>query len=171
MNGYTYKYAITIVNPDSFVKLAKITATIDAADWTVTIINSAGTLTYASGTQFEVNGFATTTIYVMLICSDGKSTSVPGVSLSVVLTDKDGGIQTMTTSSSGLTVIGNTATGTLTAGEAEVSQTAATASGTDVELNAKALSTTFWVMTVLTVLTMLLMFWAGMKRGVFSRRK
>jgi len=171
LNGYTYKYAITIVNPDSFVKLAKITATIDAADWTVTIINSAGTLTYASGTQFEVNGFATTTIYVMLICSDGKSTSVPGVSLSVVLTDKDGGIQTMTTSSSGLTVIGNTATGTLTAGEAEVSQTAATASGTDVELNAKALSTTFWVMTVLTVLTMLLMFWAGMKRGVFSRRK
>lgn len=171
VNGYTYKYAITIVNPDSYLKLAKVTATIDAADWTVTIINSAGTLTYASGAQFEVNGFATTTIYVMLICADGSSTSVPGVSLSVVLTDKNGGTQTMTTTSSGLTVSGNTATGTLAAESAKMSQTASTASGTDVELKAKALSTTFWVLTVLTVLVMLLMFWAGMKRGVFSRSK
>lgn len=173
VNGYAYKYAITFDNTNSYLKLATVSAQLTSADadWSVYLIDADGAWIKESGGVFNLAGYATTTVYVMLICADGEASSVPGITVTATVAAIDGSAETLETSSSALTVTDNQASGTLTAVTAAVDQTDGGASGDSVTDSAASLSTTFWVLTVLTVLVLALMFYEGSKRGVFTRKK
>lgn len=175
-SGSVYKYAITIRNSNQYMEKATVEASFvdsSVADWNIFVTDGTGYIVYAAtGTEaFTLNGFSTTTLYVMVINTDGESSEVPKVSLSVTVTKNDGTAVTLTTSSSEISVAGNVATvSELEAQSANLSTDSASASDGGASAEGKKISMTFWTLFVLTVLVLLLMIWTGSKRGVFARK-
>lgn len=166
VSTYQYLYAITIVNNDCYLKTAVITATTDSI-WSVVIVDGDQYLVYASGSSFSVNGYSSTTIYVMVMCSDGSSTDVPDVTISVSISGA-----TLGTHSTGtVTVSGSVASATLSPQDVDLDSSDTSASGTNIYNTASTVPVLFWVLLALCVLGLIFMVWTGSKRGVFSRKK
>ena len=154
VDGYSYKYAVAIHNTDAAFKSVNITAAIvgDATGWSINITDTSGY--YVKGdsvTNWKANGLNDTIFYVMLSKADGTGMNATVPSISV-------------------TVSGNAtlATTTLDPAIGTLKESDVTVTGAD---DKKAgLAPAFWIFTVLTILMFLVLLWAGMKRGVFSRR-
>ena len=115
--GSVYRYAITIVNPNSNLEYANVTASLSDSSvtgWKVFVVDSTGYIIYAgdSTEKFDLNGFSTTALYVMVINTDGSSTAVPKVKVDVTVTDVAGNAVSLKTDSSEITVSGNVASAT-----------------------------------------------------------
>ena len=174
--GSVYRYAITIVNPNSNLEYANVTASLSDSSvtgWKVFVVDSTGYIIYAgdSTEKFDLNGFSTTTLYVMVINTDGSSTAVPKVKVDVTVTDVAGNAVSLKTDSSEITVSGNVASAAaLEAQTADLSLDSGSVSDGGASNEGKKISMTFWALFILTVLVLLLLIWTGSKRGVFSRK-
>ncbi|WP_400238631.1 carboxypeptidase regulatory-like domain-containing protein [Methanomethylophilus alvi] len=174
--GSVYRYAITIVNPNSNLEYANVTASLSDSSvtgWKVFVVDSTGYIIYAgdSTEKFDLNGFSTTTLYVMVINTDGSSTAVPKVKVDVTVTDVAGNAVSLKTDSSEITVSGNVASAAaLEAQTADLSLDSGSVSDGGASNEGKKISMTFWALFILTVLVLLLIIWTGSKRGVFSRK-
>ncbi len=162
---YEYLYAVTITNNDCFMKTATITATTDSG-WTIVITDGDQYLIYESGSSFDVMGYTTTTIYVKVICSDGTSTDVPDVNITVSMS----GV-TLKTNSSDVSISGSTATMVLSPQDIDLESSDMSASGTNIYNSQASVPMFFWVLMALSVLGLIFIVWTGSKRGVFARRK
>jgi len=100
------------------------------------------------------------------MCSDASSSVVPGMTITV----SSNGL-TLATNSSGVTISGSTATTKLSAQEADMDETAMSASGNNIFNSASTVPIMFWVLLALCVLVLIFTAWAGTKRGVFVRKK
>ena len=168
VNSHEYQYAITITNNDCYQKSVTISATFTeiSTGWVYVLSNKDGSLIYSDGASYNVKGYGTTTIYVKVMCSDASSSVVPGMTITV----SSNGL-TLATNSSGVTISGSTATTKLSAQEADMDETAMSASGTNIFNSASTVPIMFWVLLALCVLVLIFTAWAGTKRGVFVRKK
>lgn len=153
VNGYAYKYAVTVDNTANGLPAAVTVSASSAGTWAAYVTDSGGYEVFeSSGHTFYAAAYKTSVFYVMLVNPEGKEVPVPGANISV-----QAGDTTKTVAASASTV--NT----------EVIESDAT--GKDIEGKEKALSGTFWALLVVSVIVLLVMVWGGMRRGVFSRRK
>lgn len=166
VSTYEYLYAITIVNNDCYLKTAVITVTTDSI-WSAVISDVNQYVILESGGSFSIKGYASTTIYVKVMCKDGSSTDVPDVQISVTMSG-----QTLGTESTGtVTISGSTATATLSPQEVDLDSSDMSASGDNIYNSPSTVPVLFWVLLALCVLGLIFIVWTGSKRGVFSRKK
>ncbi len=174
-SGSVYRYAVTIRNSNPYMEKATVAASfVDSSvtDWKIFFTDSTGYIIYADGTEpFKLNGFSVTTLYIMLINTDGESSEVPKISVSVTVTDVGDSPVSLSTSSEEIAVTGNVAAASeLEAQSASLSTDSASASNGGASAEGKKISMTFWALFVLTILVLLLIIWIGSKRGVFARK-
>jgi len=166
VSTYEYLYAVTIVNKDCYLKTAVITATTDSG-WSAVISDVNQYVILESGGSFNINGYASTTVYVKVMCKDGSSTEVPDVHITVTMSG-----QTLGTESTGtVTISGSTATATLSPQEVNLDSSDMSASGDNIYNSPSTVPVLFWVLLALCVLGLIFIVWTGSKRGVFSRKK
>lgn len=153
VNEYSYKYAFTFVNNN--VAPTQATFTIgDTAGWARYIVSEDGYLIseFAGATAtVDISGMSTETVYVMLVNTGSTEGTAPELAYNVAFA-------------------GNSSDGTLQVKAGSVAKDSGSASGDGIDNSAKTLSTTFWVLTILVLLTVFIFFWASMKRGVFGRK-
>ncbi|MDR0522963.1 MAG: hypothetical protein LBG62_00850 [Candidatus Methanoplasma sp.] len=167
MNGYEYSYAVTITNNDGYQKTVTVAAAIagGSGNWHLTISDKDGANILASGSQFAVAGYGKTTIYVKLMSKDGSPSQVPGVSVTVSGTGLTFG------SDSGFAASGGAASKTLSPNPASADVTDKSVSGGNVYNEGSDVPAAFVALSVACILVLLITIWAGMKRGVFVRRR
>lgn len=171
VNGFAYKYAVTVDNPFGNALKVVLTSDVSAEGWKAAVCDSTGFLVYdiAAGTAFDVAAYGKSVVYLVLLNEDGTATDVPSASITVTVTDETGAAVAI--ESTKLTATDNTATGEVSSTSADVSKTDASVSGGKAENDEKEISMTFWGICIVIVVLLLLMVWGGMKRGVFTRRK
>lgn len=155
-SGATYKYAVTIVNDSIAAKNVTVNATGVTDGWKAFVTDSTGYLIYDLGGEFTADGLATTTVYVMLVNTDGDPAEG----------EKD------TVPSLTITVSGDvSATKDVQPQKADLSMTSGSASNGGADAKEAQISNGFWVLAIISVLVLLALVYSGMKRGVFTRRK
>lgn len=169
VNGYEYQFAVTVVNNDNYLKYATVAAVIaGGSSWILCVTDENGYVMDSSGGRFAINGYDSVLIYVKVMCADGSSSAVPGVTINVSIENA----LVSTHSESGKVVVhGATATLSLTAESVEVESSDMSTSGDGIYDYANSVPALFWVMAALCILMLIAVVWLGMKRGVFTRRK
>ena len=169
VSGYEYMYAITITNNDRYSKNAAISVPLIGGNWSVVYSDKDGGLIFpAAGTNsFKVNGYCSTVIYVKLMNRNATDTSVPSISVTVTMAG-----QTVGTSSTGVFVTGSTATiNSMSAQPAEMESEEMKADGDNIFGERAPLPPLTFVLLAVVILLMIAMFWLGMKKGVFVRKR
>ncbi len=174
INGFEYKYAVSVINEDNYSKFF----TIDVKDLAayeetmyVVFTNSSGSiLTDAdSAYKFEVKGYSTETVYVKFLPYKGEG-QVPDIKLDVSVTSANGSAVEIETTSENVTVSGNTATLDLKKKVADMTVSEPNVDGDNVFLTSGPVPGIFWFLVVASVLLLFLVIWVGMRRGVFVRK-
>ncbi len=168
VNSAEYKYAITIDNKDNYLKHATINVDVDAEGWLVMVSDSGEMQISPNGKTFDVYGYGKTVIYVKIMNTSSKGpTDVPDAKISVVLDKGD----VTTSDDSKVTISGNTASATVSAQEFDLTLSdEITAENENVSMSPDKVPGIFWILTALSIITLLFIVWAGMKRGVFTRK-
>lgn len=168
-----YKYAITIKNLDNYTKTytVKTESGIDGAKWFANLAYKDEVVLYdpAVGTNIEVTGYTTLTVYVKVLSKDGTGT--PGNIVSTV-TPVDG---TETVKSDnlndGISITGNVVKVNSQTFRSMIKVTDSGASGRGVFNDKGSMPTYVWILIAVMVMLFLLVLWMSSKRGVFSRKK
>ncbi|MCQ2069536.1 MAG: hypothetical protein MJZ68_00165 [archaeon] len=170
INGYAYKYAVTFDNKASSAAMVTIDAiTVLDNGWTAYLCDSTGSNIKALGSTYTVNGLAKDTIYVMVLNDNKETKNVPDMSFTVTPAGGCNGIKAAEESSV-IVVQDNVAKITLKAYDMDLEVEDASVSGNNTDNEKKEVSMAFWALAILSVLGLLVFIWAGLKRGVFSRK-
>ncbi|MDR3075432.1 MAG: hypothetical protein LBU30_05290 [Candidatus Methanoplasma sp.] len=170
VSGYEYLYAVTITNKDNYLKTASITASVSGGNgkWSVVYSDKdGGNISPATGANtYKISGYGSTVIYIKLMCRDATDTSVPTVNVTVTVQG-----QNLSTNSSGVVIVGNTATFKMEPQPAEMESEDMSASGNNIYNSKSTMPASFMVLIAFCILALIAMMWLGMKKGVFVRKK
>ncbi len=146
--GSQYMYALTFKNAGEAANVAiKVNS---VSGYFLSLVNSDGSLVAAVGENMIVAANSETVIYVAVMKEGGQMTTVPGLEVSV--SGVDGGNASLTPSTINLNVDSMTVSG-----DGAVDERAGVPAG-------------LWFIIALCILLIILIFWMGSKRGVFTRR-
>ncbi len=157
VTDHEYLYAVTIRNDANYMMEAVFDVTIVGTyTGTYTVTDENGRIMDPDG-SFPVAGKADTTLYVKLMKIDGED--IPKITVSAVITATDG-----TPEISGPTSY------ELESKAIEL-DSSLSIDGNNVYDEGSSPQTAFWVLLLMSVVMIVLVFWLGSKRGVFTRRK
>ena len=158
-----YLYAITIRNQANYLMEAKITLVsgfVLPDGWIYTISDENGRL--INDGDFPVAGYSDTVLYVkMMNVSNYIGTEkIPELKVKVNITSEGGAHE----------IEGQIGEITLSPKELSL-DTSLSVGGNNIYNEGNAMQPAFWVLTLLSVISIVLIVWLGSKRGVFTRRK
>ncbi|MBE6527084.1 MAG: hypothetical protein E7Z63_04875 [Thermoplasmata archaeon] len=163
VNGYSYRYALSIANDNAAAVKVTVDGALSAASdsWKVYIADADSNVVYEAGEAFVLDG-KTTSVYYLVVFSkaDYTAADVPSVTYTVTAETMGG---------SAVTIEGDASSGSMEHATVKVDQSGGSAADGGASDEGKKLSTLFYGLVVVLVLLVLLFVWAASKRGVFSR--
>jgi asparagine N-glycosylation enzyme membrane subunit Stt3 len=168
LTGYEYMYAVTVKNNDNWQKSVTLNAAFSGPhnDWTLVVCDGDSARILASGAAFLVNGYGSTTLYVKAMYKYTNSGDVPAISMTLSAPGL-----TLKTDTGSVSVSGGVATASLSTNSASVETVDNSVSGDNIYNDGSEIPATFLAVFIACVLVLLFTIWAGMKRGVFVRKK
>lgn len=163
VNGYSYRYAVSVKNDCLGYAIVNISAAFasETAGYTVYVADSTGNTVFdASSSSFKVAGKSTSVFYVVVLSADKfQYNSAPSVTYTVYAQSASG---------SDITVDGDAA-GTMSVKTIKTEQESGSVSGNTSSNDKVQIPAAVYILLVIFVILLLFFFWAGYKRGVFSR--
>ncbi|MDR3283483.1 MAG: hypothetical protein LBS92_07760, partial [Candidatus Methanoplasma sp.] len=168
LTGYEYMYAVTVKNNDNYQKNVTLSAAFAGSHegWTLVVCDKDAGKILAPGASFPVSGYGSTTLYVKAMYKSGDSGDVPKIDLTLSAPGL-----TLKTDSKGVSISGNVATASLETNEASAETIDNSVSGDNLYNDDSEVPIAFMAVFVACILVLLFTIWAGMKRGVFVRKK
>ncbi len=154
VTDHEYLYAVTIQNDANYMMYAVLD--LGAYTGTYTVTDENGRIMDPNG-SFPVAGKADTTLYVKLMKIDGED--IPDITVSASITATDGTPEISGPTSYALE------------SKAIELESSLSIDGNNVYDEGSSPQTAFWVLLLMSVVMIVLVFWLGSKRGVFTRRK
>lgn len=159
VNDREYMYAVTLKNEANYLMKVRLGVTNVPADWAWKVSDSEGRLLGDGSMEIPVSGYATTTVYVKVMKTDGDVTDIASSTISVTVTSTSGVPE----------VVGETSF-TLEPKEANL-DSSVSATGDNLYDTGSTVQSIFWVLLTLSIVAIVAIVWLGSKRGVFIRRR